>query len=69
MRQHHYKRSFLTKVLLRTQLYHDWHVQGKSQLKGRVILCLETLDLDVDQIIAVPWLNYRVREETPSVPV
>lgn len=21
-----YKRSFLTKVLLRTQLYHDWHV-------------------------------------------
>lgn len=34
--------------------YNVEDVQGKLQLKGRVILCLETLDLDVDRIIQVP---------------
>ena len=42
-------------------LYHDWHVQGKLQLKGRVILCLERLDLGVDRIIQVVKLSGKRR--------
>jgi len=68
MLEHHCKKTISLKKTFRV---HNYSTCGTLKaiiyMKGRVILCLGTQDSDAGRTIQVPWLNYREREESPTV--